>query len=100
MSSISTDGFFVFIFWQFCLFAQAGLTVGNLNAIAMGPMGHVAGMAASIIGGISTVAAALIASPVSLLLSETPLPLIIIVLILGVLAIILMRRINQIENAA
>ncbi|MFT5799433.1 MAG: DHA1 family bicyclomycin/chloramphenicol resistance-like MFS transporter [Candidatus Azotimanducaceae bacterium] len=100
MSSISTDGFFVFIFWQFCLFAQAGLTVGNLNAIAMGPMGHVAGMAASIIGGISTVAAALIASPVSLLLGETPLPLIIIVLILGVLAIILMRRINQIENAA
>jgi DHA1 family bicyclomycin/chloramphenicol resistance-like MFS transporter len=100
MSSISTDGFFVFIFWQFCLFAQAGLTVGNLNAIAMGPMGHVAGMAASIIGGISTVAAALIASPVSLLLGETPLPLITIVLILGVLAIILMRRINQIENAA
>lgn len=100
MSSISTDGFSVFIFWQFCLFAQAGLTVGNLNAIAMGPMGHVAGMAASIIGGISTVAAALIASPVSLLLGETPLPLIIIVLILGVLAIILMRRINQIENAA
>jgi DHA1 family bicyclomycin/chloramphenicol resistance-like MFS transporter len=100
MSSISTDGFFVFIFWQFCLFAQAGLTVGNLNAIAMGPMGHVAGMAASIIGGISTIAAALIASPVSLLLGETPLPLITIVLILGVLAIILMRRINQIENAA
>ena len=100
MSSISTDGFFVFIFWQFCLFAQAGLTIGNLNAIAMGPMGHVAGMAASIVGGISTVAAALIASPVSLLLGETPLPLIIIVLILGVLAIILMRRINQIENAA
>ncbi|MFT5785637.1 MAG: DHA1 family bicyclomycin/chloramphenicol resistance-like MFS transporter [Ascidiaceihabitans sp.] len=100
MSSISTDGFFVFIFWQFCLFAQAGLTVGNLNAIAMGPMGHVAGMAASIIGGISTVAAALIASPVSLLLGETPLPLITIVLILGVLAIILMRRINQIESAA
>ncbi|WP_152467059.1 MFS transporter [Sulfitobacter sp. THAF37] len=60
-------GFGLFLFWQLCLFAQAGLTLGNLNAIAMEPMGHMAGMAASIIGSVSTVLAALIASPVAMM---------------------------------
>lgn len=60
-------GFAAFLIWQLCLFMQAGLTLGNLNAIAMEPMGHIAGMAASVIGAISTVLAALIASFVGML---------------------------------
>jgi DHA1 family bicyclomycin/chloramphenicol resistance-like MFS transporter len=98
MSTVPGDGFYFFIFWQFCLFAQAGLTIGNLNAIAMEPMGHIAGMAASVIGAISTVSAALIASPASLLLTDTARPLIVIVLVLGICAVFLMRRMNQLER--
>ncbi len=63
-------GFGAFLFWQLCLFAQVGLTLGNLNAIAMEPMGHMAGMAASVIGSISTILAALIASPVALMFAD------------------------------
>jgi DHA1 family bicyclomycin/chloramphenicol resistance-like MFS transporter len=63
-------GFGAFLFWQLCLFAQAGLTLGNLNAIAMEPMGHMAGMAASVIGSVSTILAALIASPVALMFAD------------------------------
>lgn len=100
MTTVSSDGFYLFIFWQFCLFAQAGLTIGNLNAIAMEPMGHIAGMAASVIGAISTVAAATIASPASLLLTDNARPLVAIVLALGICAVLLMRRMNQIERAA
>jgi len=85
----------LFVFWQFCLFSQAGLTMGNLNAISMEPMGHIAGMAASVIGSISTLGGALIASPVSLLLSDTPAPLIITVLGFGLCAMFLMSRINR-----
>ena len=85
----------LFVFWQFCLFSQAGLTMGNLNAISMEPMGHIAGMAASVVGSISTLGGALIASPVSLFLSDTPAPLIITVLGFGLCAIFLMRHVNS-----
>ncbi|WP_443070199.1 MFS transporter [Sulfitobacter sp.] len=57
-------GFYFFLFWQTAIFFQAGLTIGNLNALAMEPMGHIAGMAASVIGAISTVGAVMIASPI------------------------------------
>lgn len=100
MSNISNDGFYLFVFWQFSLFALAGLTVGNLNAIAMEPMGHIAGMAASVIGAISTIVAAIIASPTGLLLADTPRPLITIVLVLGAIAALLMRRMNLNEDAS
>ena len=40
---------------------QAGLTLGNLNALAMEPVGHIAGIAASVIGALSTVLAACLA---------------------------------------
>lgn len=66
---LNPAGFGIFLFWQLCLFSQAGLTLGNLNAIAMAPMGHMAGMAASVIGSTSTVFAALIASPVAMMFS-------------------------------
>lgn len=67
--------FAVFIVWQCSVFFMAGTTLGNLNAIAMEPMGHIAGMAASVIGGIATVLAALIATPVGQLFDGTLLPL-------------------------
>ncbi|MDF1728790.1 MAG: MFS transporter [Sulfitobacter sp.] len=54
--------FAMFLFWQFCIFFQAGLTLGNLNAIAMEPLGHIAGLAASIIGALSAVLGAIMAS--------------------------------------
>lgn len=84
-------GFYIFMLWQFALFCQAGFTVGNLNAIAMEPMGHIAGMAASVIGSISTVLAALFASPIAMLFDGTPIPLIATVLALSGLGFILMR---------
>jgi DHA1 family bicyclomycin/chloramphenicol resistance-like MFS transporter len=40
----------------------------------MEPMGHIAGMAASLMSAISTIAAVFIAAPVSLAYDGTPLP--------------------------
>jgi DHA1 family bicyclomycin/chloramphenicol resistance-like MFS transporter len=68
-------GFFVFVGWQTTVFFMVGMTLGNLNAIAMEPMGHVAGMAASVIGSVASVLAAAIAVPVSLAFDGTPVPL-------------------------
>ncbi|MGB5863090.1 MAG: MFS transporter [Sulfitobacter sp.] len=57
-------GFYFFVLWLASIFFQAGLTIGNLNALAMEPMGHIAGMAASVVGAISTVGAVMISGPV------------------------------------
>lgn len=90
----SSYGFTLFLIWQLCLFCQAGLTVGNLNAIAMEPMGHIAGMAASVIGSISTVLAAFVASPIGLLFDGTPRPLMASVIVICMLSVFVMRRMN------
>jgi len=56
-------GFHFFLLWQTCVFFQSGLTIGNLNALAMEPMGHIAGTAASVIGALSTVGAVALSGP-------------------------------------
>lgn len=65
----------LFVIWQVAAFCLAGLTIGNVQAVAMQPMGHIAGMAASIISAVSTVLAVVIAAPIGLAFDGTPLPL-------------------------
>ena len=63
------------LLWSVGLFAMMGLTIGNLNAMAMEPVGHIAGLAASVISAIATVVSVLLAVPVGLLFNGTQLPL-------------------------
>lgn len=67
-------GFLLFMFWGTSIFFQAGLTVGNLNALAMEPLGHLAGLAASVIGAVATVGGASLAIPLGMAFDGTPLP--------------------------
>ena len=67
--------FYVCFAWLISVFAMAGLTIGNLNALAMEPVGHIAGMAASVTGAIATVGAVLLAAPLGLAFDGTPVPL-------------------------
>ena len=67
--------FAAFLVWQTGSFALAGMTIGNLNAIAMEPLGHVAGMASSVISSAATVGAVILAAPVGLMFDGTPQPL-------------------------
>lgn len=90
-------GFAAFLVFQTCLFFQAGLTLGNLNAIAMEPMGHIAGMAASVIGSIATVLAASIASPVGLMFDQTTTPLTVSIFAMAVLAFGMMLHMGRVE---
>jgi DHA1 family bicyclomycin/chloramphenicol resistance-like MFS transporter len=81
-----TYGFYFFVVWQGYIFFQAGLTLGNLNALSMEPMGHIAGMAASVIGAFSTVGAVMISAPLGMLFNGDEHLLTISVLILAVVA--------------
>lgn len=85
-------GFPVFFLYATSVFAMAGLTFGNLNALAMQKLGHVAGMAASVVTALSTVGAVLIAAPVGLAFNGTALPVAIASLICSALAWALIRR--------
>lgn len=95
---LGPEKFVLFAVWQAFVFFQAGLTIGNLNAIAMEPMGHIAGMAASVIGAVSTVLAAMIASPVGLLFDGTIRPLVGTILVLSIAAFTLMLYMGRIET--
>lgn len=90
--------FAAFFFWQFLAFFHAGLTIGNLNAIAMEPMGHVAGLAASIIGAISTVVAVALAVPLSLMFDGTAVPLTAGVLFYAAIGLWLMQAMRRAEG--
>ena len=79
--------FAVHLLWSIVLFAVMGLTLGNLNALAMEPLGHIAGMAASVTSAIATVASVLLAVPVGLLFNGTALPLLIGVAVYASLAL-------------
>ena len=51
--------FALWFLWSTSVFFMAGLIFGNLNALALQPLGHIAGTAASLVTGILTVSAAL-----------------------------------------
>lgn len=91
-------GFAAFLVWQTSVFFQAGLTLGNLNAIAMEPMGHIAGMAASVVGAFSTVMAALISSGIALVFGGGVPVLSFAVMIMCMIGFALMLRMGRIET--
>lgn len=83
--------FSVQVLWCIGLFAMMGLTMGNLNALAMEPVGHIAGMAASVISAMATVGSVLLAIPVGLAFNGTSTPLLAGVAVLSGLALLLSR---------
>lgn len=89
--------FAAFLFWQQISFFQPGLTIGNLNAIAMEPMGHIAGLAASVIAGVATLVSVGLAVPIGLMFNGTILPLVSGVLLFSALGLWVMRRMMRIE---
>ncbi|MDP4989912.1 MAG: multidrug MFS transporter, partial [Marivita lacus] len=84
-----------FVVWQITVFFQAGMTLGNLAAIAQEPMGHIAGMAASVIGSVATVVGVTLAIPVGLMFDGTPTPLAAAIFLEATLALWLMRLMMQ-----
>jgi len=66
----------LFVVFATAVFFIAGLTFGNLNALALQPLGHIAGLASSVIGAASTILSVLIAAPVGLAYDGTIGPLV------------------------
>ncbi len=83
--------FAMHLIWTIAIFAAMGLQMGNLNALAMEPVGHIAGLAASVISAVSTVGSVVLAIPVGLAFNGTELPLMLGVLGFSAIALAVFR---------
>ena len=83
--------FALWFLWSTGNLFGVGLTLGNLQALILQPLGHIAGFGASVTIAISTMAAVLIGAPIGLAFDGTPVPLIVGVTILAVVAWFLTR---------
>ena len=93
-------GFFCFLFWMFSIFFQAGLTMGNLTALAMEPVGHIAGTAASLVSAIATIGSVLLAAIVGQFFDGTPVAMIAGVALFATLGAISSHRLKWYDRAS
>ena len=92
LAPLGAAEFWLFFAWSCTVFALAGFTIGNLNALALEPLGHIAGMAASIMGALATVGGAALGALIGQLFDGTPLPLILCTAVLSGSGALIMRR--------
>ena len=83
------------ILWSIAIIAMMGLTMGNLNALAMEDLGHIAGFAASMITALSTVLSVVLSLPVGQAFAGTQIPLMTGVLVFSGLALLLMQLVRK-----
>jgi DHA1 family bicyclomycin/chloramphenicol resistance-like MFS transporter len=86
--------------WQFMIFALVtffclGMLFGNLNALAMEPMGHIAGIASAVVGFLSSATSAVIGTIIGQAYNNSLSPMIIGFLALSSAAFILQRKLGR-----
>ncbi len=91
-------GLWIWFGWSATIFFMIGLTMGNLNALALEPLGHIAGVASSVTGSVSTVIGALIAVPMGLAFDGTVRPLAIGVFAVTLIGFLLIRKMARLER--
>ena len=96
--SIFQDG--QILLWQFMIFILIaffclGLLFGNLNALAMEPMGHIAGIASAVIGFVSSGISAIIGTLIGQFYNNNLTPMIIGFLFLTSISYLLQRWIEK-----
>ena len=91
-------GFAIFVFWIFGLFFQTGMTLGNLTALAMEPLGRIAGTGASVISAVATLGSVAIATIIGQFFDGTPLVMIIGIFILASCGAYSAHRLQRFER--
>jgi len=96
--SLGVAYFPAFIVCMTSVFFIAGLTIGNLNALGMEPLGDLAGLGASVMGSLATIVAVPIAMAVGAAFDGTPLPLAVGICLCAVSALVLTLVIEDSPN--
>ena len=83
----SDQGFALFMLWAVLTFFSYGFLMGNLNALALQPVGELAGMASSLVASIPMIVASLLATGVGALFNGGPVPLVCATFVFALLAV-------------
>lgn len=75
LSSSAPVPFAVFVIYCLLCFFCVGILFGNLNALAMEPLGHVAGTGAAVVGAGSTIISVVLGSLIGQLIGDDVLPM-------------------------
>ncbi|TBR41427.1 Bcr/CflA family efflux MFS transporter [Marinomonas agarivorans] len=91
----------MFMLYMAMIFFAFGLLFGNLNALAMEPMGHVAGIASAVIGSVSSLMSITIGTTIGQFYDGTLLPLTIGFLVMSCIALLcLLYSSRQTQNSS
>lgn len=88
----------MFLTYAAVMFFSFGLMFGNLNALSMEPMGHIAGLASAVIGFVSSVISMGLGSFIGQLYDNTLIPIVIGFLVLGLASMPLLIYANKIRH--
>ena len=91
-------GFVMFVLWMLGVFFQAGMTMGNLTALAMEPLGHIAGTAASLVSALATLGSVILAGIVGQFFDGTPLVMFVGVVVFAICGVISTNHLQRFER--
>ncbi len=93
-----TIPFWIFVVFMFVQLFSYGLLIGNLNAMAMKPLGHIAGLGASVVGAISTIISVPLSIFIGSFYTDSIVPIVIAFLAVGVVSILMINSSNYTLN--
>ena len=88
---VNDPGLIAFMVWGALCFFGVGLCVGNINALAMEPLGQIAGLGAAVVGFFTSAVAVLVGIPLGRAYDGTQIPLIAGFIVLGLMGLILVH---------
>ncbi len=91
--------FGIYLLWILSVMLTAGFTIGNLNALSLEPLGHIAGLASSVISAVSTIISAAITAGLGRFLDGTPLAPAMSIACLSIASVWLIGRIRDEQPA-
>jgi DHA1 family bicyclomycin/chloramphenicol resistance-like MFS transporter len=91
LHALVTIQLWMFLIYAAVLFFCFGLLFGNVNAMAMEPMGHVAGIASAVIGSVSAIMSMGIGTVIGQLYDNSLIPVTTGFTVLGALAFLIMK---------
>ena len=91
LQSVMDVQLWMFLIYAAILFFCFGLTFGNLNALAMEPMGHIAGTASAVIGSISSLISLVLGASIGQLYDGTLIPISCGFAVMGSIALALLQ---------
>lgn len=84
-------GLFLLMIYLLCVFFFFGILFGNLNALAMEPLGHIAGLGSAVVGSLSTLISVVFGIIIANAYNATILPLVAGFAILGLAGLLIIK---------